>query len=86
MANPLLQNFDLPAFSKIKPEHVKPAVEQSIKDCKDIIASVLSQNEHFTWQNLVEPIDAIDDKLSKLFSPVSHMNSVVSTDELREAY
>lgn len=86
MTNPLLQNFDLPAFSKIKPEHVKPAVEQAIKNCKDTIAEVLNKNEHFTWANLIEPIDAIDDVLTKLFSPVSHMNSVVSTTELREAY
>jgi len=86
MTNPLLQNFDLPAFSKIKPEHVKPAVEQAIKNCKEAIANVLSQHKHFTWQNLVTPIDAIDDVLSKLFSPISHMNSVVSTDALREAY
>lgn len=81
-----MQNSDLPAFSKIKPEHVKPAVKQAIQDCKNVIANVLNQNEHYTWQNLVEPIDAIDDVLSKLFSPVSHMNSVVSTDELRDAY
>jgi len=86
MSNPLLQSFDLPPFSKIQPEHVKPAVEHAIKNCKEAIANVLSQNEHFTWQSLVEPIDAIDDVLSKLFSPVSHMNSVVSTDELRDAY
>ncbi len=86
MSNPLLQSFDLPPFSKIQPEHVKPAVEHAIKNCKEAIANVLSQNEHFTWQNLVEPIDAIDDVLSKLFSPVSHMNSVVSTDKLRDAY
>jgi len=86
MSNPLLQSFDLPPFSKIQPEHVKPAVEHAIKNCKEAIANVLSQNEHFTWQSLVEPIDAIDDVLSKLFSPVSHMNSVVSTDGLRDAY
>lgn len=86
MSNPLLKSFDLPPFSKIKPEHIKPAVEQAIDNCKKVIADVLGKNTHFTWQNLVEPIDAIDDVLSKLFSPVSHMNSVVSNDELREAY
>jgi len=86
MSNPLLKSFDLPPFSKIKPEHIKPAVEQAIDNCKKVISEVLGKNTHFTWQNLVEPIDAIDDVLSKLFSPVSHMNSVVSNDELREAY
>ena len=86
MSNPLLKSFDLPPFSNIKPEHIKPAVEQAIDNCKKVISDTLSKNTIYTWQNLVEPIDAIDDVLSKLFSPVSHMNSVVSNDALREAY
>ena len=86
MTNPLLVSSELPAFSKIKPEQVKPAVEQAISDCKKVIEQVLADNDVFTWQNLVMPIDDIDDVLAKLWSPVSHMNSVVSSDELREAY
>jgi oligopeptidase A len=86
MTNPLLVPSELPAFSKIKPEHVKPAVEQAINDCKKIIEQVLADNTVFTWDNLVLPIDEIDDVLSKLWSPVSHMNSVVSSDNLRDAY
>jgi oligopeptidase A len=86
MTNPLLVSSELPAFSKIKPEHVKPAVEQAISDCKKVIEQVLADNDVFTWQNLVMPIDDIDDVLSKLWSPVSHMNSVLSSDELRDAY
>ena len=86
MTNPLLTPSELPAFSKIKPEQVKPAVEQAISDCKKVIQQVLADNDVFTWQNLVMPIDDIDDVLAKLWSPVSHMNSVVSSDELREAY
>ena len=86
MTNPLLVPSELPAFSKIKPEHVKPAVEQSITDCKKIIEQVLANNDAFTWENLVLPIDEVDDVLSKLWSPVSHMNSVVSSDDLRDAY
>ena len=86
MSNPLLTSFQLPPFSQIKPEHVKPAVEQAIADSKAVIAQVLADNTEFTWQNLVEPIDEVDDKLGKLWSPISHMNSVVSSDELRDAY
>ena len=90
MTNPLLpkniKSSSLPAFSKIKPEHIKPAVEQAIADCKQTISDVLANNTMFTWENLIQPIDEVDDVLSKLWSPVSHMNSVVSSDELREAY
>ena len=86
MTNPLLQNTSLPQFSKIKPEHIKPAVEQAIANCKKTIVEVLANNTEFTWANLVTPIDEVDDVLGKLWSPVSHMNSVVNSDELREAY
>ncbi|MEW6994732.1 oligopeptidase A [Colwelliaceae bacterium MEBiC 14330] len=86
MTNPLLISSELPAFSKIRPEHVKPAVEQAIIDCKKVIEQVLTSNSEYTWDNLVLPIDEVDDVLSKLWSPISHMNSVVSSDELREAY
>ncbi len=86
MTNPLLTPSELPAFSQIKPEQVKPAVEQAIDNCKKIIEQVLANKDDFTWANLVMPIGEADDVLSKLWSPVSHMNSVVSSDELRDAY
>jgi len=85
MTNPLLISSDLPNFSQIKPEHVKPAVENAIAACKKMIASVLEE-KNFTWANLITPTDEVDDKLTKLWSPVSHMNSVVNSDALREAY
>jgi len=85
MSNPLLTASDLPSFSQIKPEHIKPAVEHAITACKKVIANVLEEKT-FTWANLVMPIDEADDTLSKLWSPVSHMNSVVNSDELRDAY
>ena len=86
MTNPLLQNTSLPQFSKIKPKHIKPAVEEAIANCKNTIADVLANNTPFTWANLVAPIDEVDDVLGKLWSPISHMNSVVNSDELRDAY
>ncbi len=90
MTNPLLPehvaNQTLPCFSQIKPEHIKPAVKQAIVNSKKVITQVLANNEKFTWDNLVSPIDDVDDVLSRLWSPVSHMNSVVSSDAHREAY
>ncbi|QTH62770.1 oligopeptidase A [Psychrosphaera ytuae] len=83
--NPLLVESPLPAFSQIKPEHVKPAIEALIKDCKKAIETAVSADKH-TWQTLVEDVERADNILSKAWSPVSHMNSVISSDELREAY
>ncbi|MEZ9153808.1 oligopeptidase A [Vibrio sp. 10N.261.49.A12] len=86
MSNPLLIFTDLPPFSQIKPEHVKPAVEQVIEACRNKIEQVLEGNTSPSWDNLVAPIEEVDDRLGRIWSPVSHMNSVVNSDELREAY
>ena len=86
MSNPLLNFIDLPPFSQIKPEHVKPAIEQAIADCRAEIEQALDGNNEPTWDNLVAPIEEVDDKLSRIWSPVSHMNSVINSDELRDAY
>ncbi|MCX9464698.1 oligopeptidase A [Vibrio cholerae] len=86
MSNPLLTFTDLPPFSAIKPEHVKPAVEQAIADCRHTIDKVLAENPQPGWESVIAPIEEVDDRLSRIWSPVSHMNSVVNSDELREAY
>ncbi|CSA77948.1 oligopeptidase A [Vibrio cholerae] len=86
MSNPLLTFTDLPPFSAIKPEHVKPAVEQAIADCRHTIDKVLAENPQPSWESVIAPIEEVDDRLSRIWSPVSHMNSVVNSDELREAY
>ena len=86
MSNPLLSMDGLPPFSQIKPEHVRPAIEQAIADCKARIAEVLKQSEPQTWDSLVAPLEEVDDRLGRIWSPVSHLNSVVNSAELREAH
>jgi oligopeptidase A len=86
MSNPLLTFTDLPPFSSIQPEHVKPAIEQAIEDCREKIEQVLAGNDAPTWENLVAPIEEVDDRLSRIWSPISHMNAVVNSDALREAH
>ncbi|MCF6437163.1 oligopeptidase A [Pseudoalteromonas sp. MMG022] len=85
MSNPLIGLEGLPPFSKIKPEHIVPALKEAIAHCRETIDDVL-KNETFTWQNLVQPLEVSDDKLSRVWSPVSHMHSVVNSEELRQAY
>ena len=86
MDNPLLHLSGLPPFSKIKPEHIEPAVDQLLAEGRALVQSVLDSEQSPTWQSLVERLDLEDDKLGRAWSPVSHMNSVVNSDELREAY
>ena len=85
MSNPLLETTELPQFSKIKPEHVVPAIDELLQNARSVVEQCLQQ-QHYNWENLVEPIAEAEDKLGKAWSPVSHLNSVVNTDELRDAY
>ncbi|OOF50925.1 oligopeptidase A [Rodentibacter genomosp. 1] len=85
MSNPLLNIQGLPPFSQIKPEHIQPAVKTLIQDCRDTIEQVLNQ-PHFTWENFILPLTEVSDRLSRAWSPVSHLNSVKNSPELREAY
>lgn len=86
MTNPLLTMDGLPPFSQIKPEQVKPALEHAISDCKKRVETVLSGDDIFTWDNLVAPLEEVGDRLSRIWSPVSHLNSVLNSEELRQAY
>ncbi|WP_040975600.1 oligopeptidase A [Necropsobacter massiliensis] len=85
MSNPLLNATELPQFSLIKPEHIRPAVEQLIKDCRAEVERLLTQ-PHFSWENLIQPLTESGDRLSKAWSPISHLNAVKNSPALREAY
>ena len=85
MNNPLLTTNKLPLFSKIQPEHILPAVKQCIQEAKDKVEEVLKQ-ENFTWDNFVEPLETEGEKLDRAWGPVSHLNAVKNSPELREAY
>ncbi len=86
MSNPLLEMRGLPPFSAIKPEHVEPAVDEVLRQSREQIEALLAANARYTWENLVAPLEAIDDRISRIWSPVSHMNSVVNSEALRAAY
>ncbi|MGS3181865.1 oligopeptidase A [Aeromonas dhakensis] len=86
MTNPLLTMDSLPPFSQIQPDQVQPAVTQAIADCKQKISDVLAQREPHTWDSLIAPLEEVNDRLSRIWSPVSHLNSVLNSEALREAH
>ncbi|MEZ5541223.1 MAG: oligopeptidase A [Pseudomonadota bacterium] len=86
MTNPLLITDGLPRFSEIRPEHVKPAIAGLLAEGRALVEELLAANTTYTWNNLVEPLDEMDDRISRAWSPVSHMNAVVNSEQLRHAY
>ncbi len=86
MKTPLLEQTKLPQFSKINPAHIESAIDELLAEARSVINQCLEKNKLYSWDNLIEPIELIENKLNKAWSPVSHMNSVVNTDELRDSY
>ncbi|MES9976122.1 MAG: oligopeptidase A [Candidatus Thiodiazotropha sp.] len=84
--NALINMQGLPSFSAITPDMVEPAMDQLLQENRQIIQQLLGSQQEYTWKNLVEPLEKAEDRLSRTWSPVSHMNSVVNNDELRAAY
>ncbi|MBS2783586.1 oligopeptidase A [Aeromonas salmonicida] len=86
MNNPLLTMDSLPPFSQIQPEQVQAAVTQAIADCKQKITDVLAQRDSHTWDSLIAPLEEVNDRLARVWSPVSHLNSVLNSEALRAAH
>ena len=86
MSNPLLEMTGLPPFAHIRPEHVEPAVDTLLAENRETVRRLLAANREYTWDNLVQPLEEMEDRLSRVWAPVSHMNSVVNSEALRQAY
>ncbi|HEY4367946.1 MAG TPA: M3 family metallopeptidase [Steroidobacteraceae bacterium] len=85
MTNPLLQSHELPPFTAIRPEHIEPAIRQLLEENRTRLAALLESGAN-TWNSLVVPLEEMQHRLSRTWSPVGHMNGVVNSDELRAAY
>ena len=86
MANPLLEMCGLPPFAHIKPEHIEPAVDAVLADNRARVDELVGAGAPYTWATLMQPLEELDDRLNRIWSPVRHMNSVVNSEALRAAY
>jgi oligopeptidase A len=84
--NPLLDFSGLPPFDAIRAEHVSPAVDDLLARGRAAIQQVVTESQPASWDNLVEPLADALDRIDRAWSAVRHLNAVVSTPELRDAY
>ena len=84
--NPLLDFSSLPRFPDFKPELVTPAVEQLLSENRAVIESVASPAVPATWSDFVQPLEDANERLSRAWGVVGHLNAVMNSPELREAY
>jgi oligopeptidase A len=84
--NPLLDFSGLPRFGEIQPAHVAPALDEILSDNRALVETLASASTAPTWDGFVAPIDDANERLSRAWGQVAHLNAVMNTPELREAY
>ncbi len=84
--NPLLDFSGLPRFAEIKPEHVTPAIHELLAAARAVVARVAADPLPPTWHAFVQPLEDANERLSRAWSQVSHLNAVMNNPALREVY
>jgi oligopeptidase A len=84
--NPLLDFSGLPRFADFKCEHVTPAVDTLIAENRDLTERMVAPSVPATWDDFVEPLEDANERLSRAWGQVGHLNAVMNSPELREVY
>src|SRR5688572_4949194 len=84
--NPLLAAGDLPPFPAIRPDHVNPAIDEVLADFRHAVDALVADPQARDFATLMAPLERWEEKLGRVFAPVSHLHGVKDSPELREAY
>lgn len=85
MDNPLLAAEPLPPFPRIRPEHVEPAVRETLSRARARVSEIAGRPDP-TFAAVVEPLEELHHQVARVWSPVSHLNAVLNSEPLRTAY
>jgi oligopeptidase A len=85
MTNPLLDFSGLPRFDAIQPEHVGPAIDTLLAQAEAAVAHA-EQVTPPHWDSFLAPLDDATERLWRAWGQVNHLQGVVNTPALREAY
>ncbi|UOY04461.1 hypothetical protein MWH05_00555 [Candidatus Blochmanniella pennsylvanica] len=83
--NPLLNYSIFPPFSSIKINHVKEAVQKILTNCYNTVDQIVSE-KRITWDTLYYPLMIAENELQRIWSPITHLNSVQHNLALRKVY
>jgi oligopeptidase A len=83
--NPLLELDSLPAFGRIEAGHARPALERVLTENRARLAELTAQTSP-TFASLVIAVEELSYRLSRVWSPVGHLNAVANSAQMREAY
>jgi oligopeptidase A len=87
MNNPLLAPIsDLLDYPAIDPAHIEPAITQLIEQARIAVGRAADPALPATWEAVIDPLDNAAERLWRAWSVAGHLNAVVNTPALREAY
>jgi oligopeptidase A len=84
--NPLLDFSGLPRFAEFRPDHVNPALDLLLAQNRELIVRQEADGREPSWENFVAPLDDANERLHRAWGQVAHMNAVMNSPALREAY
>lgn len=77
----------LPEFSSIKLAEVEQALDAILATNRNKIEALTQRDlNEISWANFAAPMETLSDELNQFWSPVSHLNMVQNTAELRDVY
>jgi oligopeptidase A len=80
-----LNGTKLPSFDQFRAGDVEPAIRELLQRSRGEVANLEAQ-PHPTFDNTVLPLEQLSHRLSRTWSPISHLNGVLNSDELRASY
>ena len=84
--NPLLDFTGLPHFRDITAVHIAPAIDQLLGENRALVAELTTTQSAPTWSGFVQPMEDANERLSRAWGAVSHLNNVMNNADLRAAY
>ena len=85
MTDTKISGTTLPAFDRIAPADVEPTIRALLQSNRGEVATLEAQ-PHPTFANTVLPLEQLSHRLSRTWSPISHLNGVLNSEELRASY
>tara|TARA_R100000306_G_scaffold62598_1_gene75284 strand:- start:28166 stop:30223 length:2058 start_codon:yes stop_codon:yes gene_type:complete len=77
--------LDLPSFSKVDASTLVDELKALLDECRAEITRVINSGRS-SWDDIVQPMDELANRLNQFWAPVSHLNAVRNSERLREAY
>jgi oligopeptidase A len=84
--NPLLDFSGLPRFADFRADWVTPAIDILLTENRALIKRLCAAPDATGWDGFVQPLEDANERLRRAWGQIAHLNAVMNTAQLREAY